>query len=214
MIAEFEEGAHGAILLPGLAGLATVEGSKKIIARLGPKTSILIAVLVVGALALYFRSEAGRKVPAKVGETARELGPPLAELMSEVVAADQRVSAFAIDRVGSPDALSVVARTLATSSGRMRTRDVAQRLRTGGFSFSGGRSFHTETRAWLMREPCFTEVEYGWWTLGHQADAPPLDDPPTKRIARRWSALTPASTAPPAIAAAEASVAGSQSCCC
>jgi hypothetical protein len=89
--------------------------------------------------------------------------------MANVTAAEDRVSAFAVDRGGTPDAVALVARRLATGQTVMSTVEIADTLRTNGFSFDASRAHKTETRAWLERTSCFYEGARGHWTLGYHA---------------------------------------------
>ncbi len=57
----------------------------------------------------------------------------------------------------------------------MTTVEVAQELRRHGFSFRGGQRLETATRAWLIGEPCFFEVERGRWALGYHAAPLPAE---------------------------------------
>jgi len=51
----------------------------------------------------------------------------------------------------------------------MSTAGVSKLLAELGFGFSGGRAHQTETRAWLERELCFSEIERGRWAIGFHA---------------------------------------------
>jgi hypothetical protein len=54
---------------------------------------------------------------------------------AKTVAGSEHVGAFVIEPVGEPNALAVVARRLATGQSVMSTREVADELKMGGFSF-------------------------------------------------------------------------------
>lgn len=167
-LGQFGSGVQGVTVFPTLGGAATIEGSKKIVAKVGGDASALIGFIVLGAVVLFLTSERGRKLRARLGEIARDAAPPLAELMANVSAAGDRVGAFAISRIGDPAALAVIAARLATGQSVMTTREVARELRMRGFGFEAGRH-ETETRAWLERTSCFNEVGRGRWALGYHA---------------------------------------------
>jgi hypothetical protein len=166
-LGQFGTGAKGVMLFPTLGGAATIEGSKKMIAKLGGDSAALIGILVLGGAMYFLTTERGRSVRARLGEVARGAGPPLAELIANVTAAEDRVSAFAVDRIFDPDALALVARRLATGQTVMTTAEVADALRMNSFGFDGGRAHQAATRAWLERMPCFFEARRGHWTLGY-----------------------------------------------
>ena len=175
-LAQFGMGVKGTMLVPTVAGAATIEGSKKLIAAVGRDGAALIALILLGGAILLATSERGRRVRTQIADVAREAGPPLMEYMAKTTAAGDRVGAFAVGRVSGPDALAVVARRLAIGQSVMTTAEVAQELRTHGFGFGAGRGHQVETRAWLSRTDCFHELRRGHWTLGYQA-APITPDP-------------------------------------
>jgi hypothetical protein len=168
-VGQYGAGVNSATLVPRLSGAMVVEGAKKASAKLGNDTVALIGLVILGGLVLFLLSERGRSFRAKVGEAAREYGPPLMERVAEGMAAGERVGEFAIERVGDPDALAVLARHLAVGQTMMSTVDVARELRRRGYSFRGGVQHETATRAWLVREPCFHEFQHGHWSLGYRA---------------------------------------------
>lgn len=168
-VGQYGTGVNSATLVPRLSGAIVVEGAKKAGAKLGNDTVALIGLVILGGLVLFLLSERGRSFRAKVGEAAREYGPPLMERVAEGMAAGERVGEFAIERVGDPDALAVLARHLAVGRTMMPTVDVARELRRRGYAFRGGVRHETATRAWLVREPCFHEFQHGHWSLGYRA---------------------------------------------
>ncbi|HSZ13392.1 MAG TPA: hypothetical protein VK790_05085 [Solirubrobacteraceae bacterium] len=168
-VGQYGTGVNSATLVPRLSGAMAVEGAKKASAKLGNDAVALIGLVILGGLFLFLLSERGRSFRAKVGEAAREYGPPLMERVAEGMAAGERVGEFAIERVGDPDALAVLARHLAVAQTMMSTVDVAGELRRRGYSFRGGVRHETATRAWLMREPCFHEFQHGHWAFGYRA---------------------------------------------
>jgi hypothetical protein len=170
-VGQYGMGVNSATLVPRLSGAMVVEGAKKASAKLGNDAVVLIGLVILGGLVLFLLSERGRSFRAKVGEAAREYGPLLMERVAEGMAAGERVGEFAIERVGDPDALAVLARHLAVGQTMMSTVDVARELRRRGYSFRGEVRHETATRAWLVREPCFREFQHGHWSLGYRAAA-------------------------------------------
>jgi hypothetical protein len=146
-LGRFGTGVKGVALFPTLAGAATIEGSKKVIAKLGSDAAVVIGLLILGGAVVFLISDRGRVLRTSLADVARKAGPPLAELIADATAAGERVGAFAIDRFGEPDALAVVASRLAVGQSVMTTRQVADELRLHGFRFEGGRAPQTETRA-------------------------------------------------------------------
>lgn len=166
-------GARAAWLVPSLTGLATIEGSKRLIARVGPDTATLIGLTALGAAALFLSTARGKDLRTAVALAAAKAGPPIAELLAEAAAASERVHAFAVEPTGEPSALTVVARRLAIGQTSMATREIAQELRMHGFSFDSRLRHESAARGWLEAEPCFHEVQRGHWTLGyHVAPSP------------------------------------------
>jgi hypothetical protein len=166
-LGRFGTGTKGVMLFPMLGSAAATEGSKKVIAKLGSDSAALIGLLILGGLVYFLSTDRGRSLRSRLGEVARDAGPPLAEMMANVTAAEDRVSAFAVDRVGDPNALALVARRLATGQTVMTTVEIADTLRMNGFGFDGSRAHRTATRAWLELTPCFCEADRGRWTLGY-----------------------------------------------
>jgi hypothetical protein len=174
-LSEFGIGARGAMLFPTLGGVGVFQGSKKVIAQVGKEGAALLGLVVAGGLWLFLTSARGRSVRGRVSEVAREVGPPLAAVVEEAVAAGQRVDEFAVRRVDEADALAVVTRRLAVGQAVMKTREIAQELRGGGFRFEGDGRFETRTRAWLVGQTCFHELARGHWSLGYHAAELPVE---------------------------------------
>jgi hypothetical protein len=170
-VGEYGTGVNSAMLVPRLSGAMAVEGAKKVSAKLGNDAVALVGLVILGGLVLFLLSERGRSFRAKVSEAAREYGPPPMERVAEGMAASERVGEFAIERVGEPDALAVLARHLAVGQTMMSTVEVASELRQRRYAFRGAVRHETATRAWLVREPCFHEFQHGHWSLGYQAAA-------------------------------------------
>jgi len=101
-----------------------------------------------------------------MGEIAEEFGPKLADVIADANASGDRVHAVAIDQVCEPGPVALLARRLATGKQVMTTAEVAEWFKQQRLTFRGGRHHQTETRAWLMRTPCFVEVSRGHWALG------------------------------------------------
>lgn len=168
-LGQFTMGAKGVTLVPTTAGAVTIDGSKKLIGKLGAEGAIVIGVILLGGLVLFLTSECGRALRSKIGEVAEQVGPPLAELIESATAAGDRVHAFAIERLGQRNATALLARRLATGQPMMTTREIADWLQMNGLAFEGNRAHQTETRAWLVRTPCFEEIGRGHWALGYHA---------------------------------------------
>jgi hypothetical protein len=166
-LGQFEVGSKSMVAVPYVTGALTIDGSKKVIEKLGSDTALLIGIVLIGAAVLFLLSGRGRDVRGKLADAARKMGPPLVEAMERAMAAGERVGAFAVERVGEPDARAVVARRLAIGKPVMTTREIADELRRQNFRFDGARSHDAATRAWLVREPCFFELLRGHWSLGY-----------------------------------------------
>jgi len=138
-------------------------------AKLGNEAVALAGLVALGGFVLFLMSERGRSLRAKVRKAAEEYGPPLLEWVADGIAASERVGEFAIERVGEPDPLAVLARHLAVGRTMMSTVEVARELRLRGYTFGGEVRHETATRAWLVREPCFHEFQRGHWSLGYEA---------------------------------------------
>jgi hypothetical protein len=164
---EVELGMRGVVMLPTVTGAVTIEGSKKLIGKLGPDWTAVIGLLLLGGAVLFLTSDRGRDVRARARDLAREAGPPLMRMMEEYAAATDRAGALAVEPAGARDAMALVARRMAIGRPVMKTRDIADMLRSEGYSFDSKRKFETETRAWLVRTPCFVEHQTGTWTLGY-----------------------------------------------
>lgn len=75
-LADVGLGVRGTLLLPTAAGAVTIEGSKKLAAKIGTDGAFIIAPVLLGALALYMTSDRGRGLRAKLGEIAEEIMCP------------------------------------------------------------------------------------------------------------------------------------------
>jgi hypothetical protein len=166
-LGDFALGAKGAAAVPLVTGSLVIDGSNKVIEKLGRGDALLIAALLLGGLILILRTERGRVMRARLGYVAAEVAPKLVELTDTAYAAGDRVHAVAIDRVAEPNATMSLARWLAIDERVMTTAEIAEWLATRSYRFKKGRNHRTETRAWLLRTPCFEEVARGRWTLGH-----------------------------------------------
>jgi hypothetical protein len=168
-VGQFVTGAKDAAVIPTATGALTIDGSRKVIAKLGKADALLIGAVLLGVLVLFLTSERGRAMRTKLGEVGEEAGPRLADLVESVNAAGDRVHAFAIDRIIEPRPVELLARRLATEKPVMTTIEVADWLEQQGLRFSNERAHRTQTRAWLVRTSCFEEVSRGRWTLGHHS---------------------------------------------
>lgn len=168
-LGQFGLGVKGALLLPGVAGAMTIDGSKRLIAKLGGDVAATIGLVLLGGVALFLTSERGREFRSSLAGVARRAGPPLSELMATMETAGDRVGAFAVERVTAPDALAVVARRLAVGQSVMTTREVAQELRLGGFQFDDPGRLEAQISTWMAGQPCFRRWAQDRWTLGYHA---------------------------------------------
>jgi hypothetical protein len=66
-----------------------------------------------------------------------------------------------VERTGAPTATAIIARQLAIGQSVMSTREIAAELRRHNLSFRGDIRHETAARTWLVREPCFFELERG-----------------------------------------------------
>lgn len=168
-VGEFVTGAKGMAIVPTAAGALTIDGSKKLIEKLGRGDAILVAIVLLGGLALLLTSKRGRSMRAKLSEIAVDVGPKLVELSDNATAAANRVHVFAVDQAVQPDAVARLARRLATETATMTTVEVADWLSRHDLNFDAGQPQRTVTRAWLMRTASFAEVARGRWALGYHA---------------------------------------------
>ncbi len=82
-VGQFELTVQRVALAPTLAGAATIEGSKAIVAKLGKDAAAVIALPFVGALVVYLRSDSGRRARTSLADVTKRVGPPLMELLAE-----------------------------------------------------------------------------------------------------------------------------------
>ena len=168
-VGEYGLGVRGTLAVPALAGSVTVEGSRKVISKVGGDWAAVIGLLVLGAAVLFLTSERTRGLRAQVGDVARQVGPPLLELLERYTAASEGVGALAVEPEGERGALGIVARRLAISRPVMTTQEIVAELRNRGLRFDAPGRFETKTRAWLLLNSCFVEHQRGHWTLGYHA---------------------------------------------
>jgi hypothetical protein len=154
---------------PRLAGLAVFEGGKAFVRWVGRDGSLVIAVLLLGGLALYLQTDEGRRVRERVIDTAKQLaaehGPALGAALEVGVATAERLTAFAV-QPGQSCATSLVARELA-GRGIMTTVALADHLASQGYRYSPISENRKHVRAWLIKQSCFWEPTRGSWTLGY-----------------------------------------------
>jgi predicted nucleic acid-binding protein len=169
-ISELMMGTNGVVLLTGLTGAGIVEGSKKLVAVLGKEGAALIALLLIGAAYLYWRSEPGSRFRKGVAAIARDVGPPLLEAVADRTSLSEKVAALAIQSADDqPSAFREVAQRLATGQSTMTTAEIARRLNESGYRFAKDGNYQTLARAWLVGNPCFFELQRGHWSLGYHA---------------------------------------------
>jgi hypothetical protein len=168
-VGQFTVGAKGVAFIPTVGGAALIEGVKKLAAKFGIELTIVIGLLGIVGTGYFLVRPRGREMRGRLADAGRRAMPLIAEQAVAAMQASERVEGFAIERMASPDAVSLLARHLAVRQSSMSTDDVSKLLKELGFGFSGGHAHQTETRAWLERELCFSEVERGRWALGFYA---------------------------------------------
>ena len=170
-LSHYYAGANAMALVPTITGTMAIEGSKKIISTIGREGAVLIALILIGAAVVLWRSEPGGRLRESARKLAREVGPPLAEAATRALVLTDQMSALAIEPPPPPDsALRLIAKILATRQTCLTTAEVSRRLREHGYRFADAASHATQTRRWLLQEGCFVERQSGHWTLGYHAD--------------------------------------------
>jgi hypothetical protein len=163
--------ANAMTIVPTLTGAMAIEGSKKMISTIGRDASILIALLLIGAAVVIWRSEPGGQIRASAKKLAREVGPSLAQVATRALVLSEEMSALAIDAPAPPDsAIRFLAKILATRQTIMSTAEIGRRLHEHGYRFIGTGVYATRVRGWLTSQDCFCETQRGHWTLGYQAE--------------------------------------------
>ncbi len=163
--------ANAMTMVPVLTGSMAIEGSKKVISTVGRDASILIALLLIGAAVVIWRSEPGGQIRASAKKLAREVGPPLAQAATRALVLSEEMSALAIDPPAPPDsAARFLAKILATRQTILSTDEIARRLNEHGYRFTGTGAHATRVRGWLTAQPCFCEAQRGHWTFGYRAE--------------------------------------------
>jgi hypothetical protein len=168
-VGQFTVGAKGVAFVPTVGGAALIEGAKNLAAKLGVELTVVIGLLGIAGAGYFLTRPRGRELRSRLADAGRRAMPLIAEQTVAAVQASERVEAFAIERAASPDALSLLARHLAVQQSAISSAGVSKLLLELGFGFSGARAHQTETRAWLERELCFSEIERGRWALGFHA---------------------------------------------
>jgi hypothetical protein len=166
-LGQFGAGTKGIMLFPTLAGAATLEGSKKMVSKLGGDVAAFVGLVLVGGAVYFLRTQRGQTFRHGLADAVEQAGPPLMEFLDREQAADDRVGAFAVEQLEEPNAIALIARRLAVEKSVMTTTEVAAELRLRRIGFPPGQSQQTQTREWLAREPCFDEVSRGHWSLGY-----------------------------------------------
>lgn len=163
-------GTNGAVMITGLTGTAVIEGSKKVISKIGKDGAILVGLILVGLIYAFWRSDRGGRFRQVIGDMTREVGPPLLQAVGTGVALSEKVSALAIEPAEEASAaLSIVAQRLAVGQTTMPTSRIVTLLRENGYVFSKDGNYATLVRAWLVKSPCFCEIRRGHWTLGYHS---------------------------------------------
>jgi hypothetical protein len=173
-LSQLVTGANGAMLFTELTGAAVIGGSKKVFSRLGKDGAFLVALILIGAAFVYWKSERGGRFREGVASIARDAGPPLMRAIEDGLDLSDKISGLAIEPAdGRPSAFRFLAQRLAIGQTTMSTVEVARYLSDDGYSFSQQGDYRTLVRAWLVQNPCFFELQRGHWSLGYHAAAIP-----------------------------------------
>jgi hypothetical protein len=178
-LGQFMERLNIGTLPPRLAGTAVIEGGKTMVRWLGRDGTLIIVAILVGAVALYWRTDSGKRLKQAVSEGVddfvREYGPAIQHGWEVGVAAADRLAGFAV-QPGEQGALERIARHLAVYEPSMTTAEIADYLKSWGYRYVPANTHRKRVRAWLERTPCFWESERGHWIFGYhrQAIHPPM----------------------------------------
>jgi hypothetical protein len=166
---EFLEALNVGTLPIRLGGIAAVDGGKALVRWLGRDVALAIALLLLGGVALYWRSPSGRRLRASVEEAVAtvtaEHGEDIARVFESGTAVGERLAAYAVLQ-GKESPLSIVARRLVSQS-VLTTVQIADSLRLNGYGYSPANSHRQRVRAWLSAQPCLWESARGQWILGY-----------------------------------------------
>jgi hypothetical protein len=168
-VGRFTVGAKGVAFVPTAGGAALIEGAKKLAAKLGVELAVAIGLLGIAGAGYFLTRPRGRELRGRLANAGRQAVPVIAQHTAAAMEASERIEAFAIEPAVSADALSLLARHLAVHRSALSTVEVSELLGQHGFGFSGERAHRTETRAWLERTLCLSEIERGRWVLGFHA---------------------------------------------
>jgi hypothetical protein len=160
------QGVGGALVIPQLAGLGMVEGSKAVATKLGRDGAVVVGLLAVGALLVLLTSGRGRRFGTGIKRAASDAVPLIAQAMEAGTSAGRRITGFAIAPGDTGGAVGLVARRLALQTPTMATPEIASNLRSAGYSFTDEMCLEVATRRWLERTACFHEPRRGHWSLG------------------------------------------------
>ena len=164
---QYFAGVDLAAFLSEVSGLLVVEGSKRVVSKLGRRDAAILGLLLIGGLALWWISESGVRFRTKT----QVVVAPLADTVRKGLALQETVMALAIEPATSPVPMrSLVMRELAVGPAEgISTVQIAQLIRDHGYRLSGEGGLRTRVRAWLKNQACFSEIRRGWWTVGHRA---------------------------------------------
>ncbi len=169
-LGQFMERLNVGTLPPRLAGTAVIEGGKTMVRWLGRDGTLIVAVILLGAAVLYWRSDSGKRLKQALNEGVsdfvREYGPAIQRGWEEGMGAADRLAGFAV-QPGDQSALGLIARHLAVNEPSMTTAEIADHLKTWGYRYTPATTHRKRVRAWLDHTPCFWESERGHWILGY-----------------------------------------------
>jgi hypothetical protein len=166
--------ADAATLLPRAVGYGVHAGAKRVVSALGSEASLVLGLLILGAIVLYWESEPMRRVRAGAAKTIERIGPPIAEALEQGDAASAALWRVTVRPADPVTGLAYAARELAVAN-TLTTKEIADRLRWNGFQFKGDGEHRTLTRAWLIANDCFYELRRGHWSLGYLLE--PMQQP-------------------------------------
>ncbi len=168
-LGEFLGMLNAGMIPPRLAGVAVFEGGKALVRWVGRDVALAVAVMLLGGIVLYSRTDRGRQTRERLVEAAKELaaehGPAVGAAFEIGVQTAERLSAFAV-APGAETLTALVARELACR-GVMTTAAIADNLLWRGCRVGPASTHRRDVRAALVAQSCFWEPNRGSWTLGY-----------------------------------------------
>ena len=170
-LSRYYRSANLMMIVPTITGAMAIEGSKKIVSMIGREATALIALVLLGAAVVLWRSEPDGQLRQSAKHLAHGIGPPLTVAATRALDLTDQMSVLAIEPPSSPDsALRFTAKILSTRQTVITTADISRRLRERDYRFTGPQAQATQARRWLLAQACFVEQRRGHWTIGYHAD--------------------------------------------